>query len=198
MPALSILCKNREIRNYLIIAVFNGRGDRWLPMERALSQNFSHRAHHAYHIIVVYCFCKYLISATIISGEVTTVLCLDRDSCFHLWHAGKRQREDCSRHNSCIHNRSASASATMASVAPTSLSLQEQHTAATVQEETPSLWAMLLQRLDPRACMASFEGDLPLEEAVPMIRSNLLLEPERKKALRQLYDLTAPKRWEYR
>ena len=81
----------------------------------------------------------------------------------------------------------------MASIAPMSL---EQQTAP--NEKAPSLWTMLVQRLDPRACMASFEGDLPLDVAVPLIRSNLLLEPERKKALQQLYDLTAPKRWEHR
>jgi hypothetical protein len=56
----------------------------------------------------------------------------------------------------------------------------------------------LLQRMDPRYCMASLEGDLPLDVVVPIIRFKLKSEVKRKAAQHQLYDLTLSKHWENR
>jgi hypothetical protein len=62
----------------------------------------------------------------------------------------------------------------------------------------PSFWSTLLQRMNPRICLASLEGDLPLDVAVPIIRANLKSELKKKKAMQQLYDLTDQKHSEHR
>ena len=62
----------------------------------------------------------------------------------------------------------------------------------------PSFWSTLFHRMNPRICLASLEGDLPLDVAVPIIRANLKSELKKKKAMQQLYDLTDQKHAEHR
>jgi hypothetical protein len=61
-----------------------------------------------------------------------------------------------------------------------------------------SFWSRLLRRMDPRYCMASLEGDLPLDVVVPIIRFKLKSEVKRKAAQHQLYEMTLSKHWENR